>query len=156
MVKAYGKLLPGGMFAWQADPRGVGRFMARFQSLWFWVAAGGTLAVLLALGVFWLVRAGRHDALPPIAAGIAFGAASSHPNVEFTNRLLSRFPLGSDAAALSGELDHEGFTVDAAHGKANIKSGKGWPCLEILEVDWKADTRNRIASLDGYYFSACL
>jgi hypothetical protein len=99
---------------------------------------------------------GRHEELPPIAAGIAFGAASPHPNPEFTRRLRARFPIGSDVAALSDELDREGFTVDAAHGKANIKSGKGWPCLEILEVDWKADARNRIASLDGYYFSACM
>lgn len=130
--------------------------MARFQALRFWVAAGGALAVLLVLAAMWLLRAGRHEELPPIAAGIAFGAASSHPNPEFTQRLRARFPIGSNVALLSGELDHEGFTVDTAHGKANIKSGKGWPCLEIVEVDWKADARNRIASLDGYYFSACL
>jgi hypothetical protein len=130
--------------------------MARFQALRFWVLAGGTLAILLVLAMVWLVRAGRHEELPPIAAGIAFGAASSHPNPEFTQRLRTRFPIGSNVSALSGELDHEGFMIDAAHGKANIKSGKGWPCLEILEVDWKNDTRNRVASLDGYYFSACL
>jgi hypothetical protein len=130
--------------------------MARFQALKFWVFAGGALAILLVLASVWLVRAGRHEELPPVAAGIAFGAASSHPNPEFTQRLRTRFPVGSNVAALSDELGHEGFTVDAAHGKANIKSGKGWPCLEILEVDWKSDARNRIASLDGYYYSACL
>jgi hypothetical protein len=130
--------------------------MARFQALRFWVVAGAALAILLILAMVWLVRAGRHEELPPIAAGIAFGAASSHPNLEFTNRLRARFPIGSNVAALSDELDREGFTIDAAHGKANIKSGKGWPCLEILEVDWKSDARNRVAALDGYYFSACM
>jgi hypothetical protein len=130
--------------------------MARFQALRFWVVAGGTVATLLVLAMVWLMRAGRHEELPPIAAGIAFGAASPHPNPDFTRRLRARFPIGSDVAALSDELDREGFTLDAAHGKANIKSGKGWPCLEILEVDWKADARNRIATLDGYYFSACM
>jgi hypothetical protein len=144
------------MSAWQAESRGAGRFMARFQALKFWVSAGGALAILLGLAMVWLMRAGRHEELPPVAAGIAFGAASSQPNPEFTQRLRARFPIGSDVAALSNELDREGFTVDAAHGKANIKSGKGWPCLEILEVDWKAGPRYRIASLDGYYFSACL
>ena len=130
--------------------------MARFQALRFWVVAGGTVATLLVLAMVWLMRAGRHEELPPIAAGIAFGAASPHPNPDFTRRLRARFPIGSDVAALSDELDREGFTLDAAHGKANIKSGKGWPCLEILEVDWKADARNRIATLDGYYISACM
>ena len=130
--------------------------MARFQALRFWVVAGGTVATLLVLAMVWLMRAGRHEELPPIAAGIAFGAASPHPNPDFTRRLRARFPIGSDVAALSDELDREGFTLDAAHAKANIKSGKGWPCLEILEVDWKADARNRIATLDGYYFSACM
>src|SRR5271155_4982489 len=130
--------------------------MARFQALRFWVMAGGAVAILLVLAMVWLARAGRHEELPPIAAGIAFGAASSHPNAEFTQRLRTRFPIGANVAAMSDELDTEGFTVDAAHGKANIKSGKGWPCLEILEVDWKADARGRIASLDGYYFSACM
>jgi hypothetical protein len=128
----------------------------RFQALGFWVVAGGVIAVLLVLAVVWLMRAGRHDELPPIAKGIAFGAAGSHPNPEFTQRLRARFPIGSNVAPLSNELDSEGFTIDAARGKANIKSGKGWPCLEIVEVDWKADAHNRIVSLDGYYFSACL
>jgi hypothetical protein len=130
--------------------------MARFQALRFWVVTAGAVAILLVLATVWLVRAGRHEELPPIAAGIAFGAASSHPNPEFTGRLRARFPLGSNVAALTDELDHEGFTLDAGRGKANIKSGKGWPCLEILEVDWKADARNGIAALDGYYFSACM
>ena len=130
--------------------------MARFQALRFWVVTAGAVAILLVLATVWLVRAGRHEELPPIAAGIAFGAASSHPNPEFTIRLRARFPIGTNVAALTDELDREGFTIDAAHGKANIKSGKGWPCLEILEVDWKADARNRIATLDGYYFSACM
>jgi hypothetical protein len=128
----------------------------RFQASGFWVAAGGAVVLLLVLATVWLTRAGRREELPPIAAGIAFGTASSHPNAEFTQRLRARFPTGSNVAALTDELDREGFTVDGAHGKANIKSGKGWPCLEILEVDWKADARARIASLDGYYFSACL
>jgi hypothetical protein len=130
--------------------------MARFQALKFWVLAGWALAILLGLATVWLMRAGRHEELPPVAAGIAFGAASSHPNPEFTQRLRARFPIGSDVAALSNELDSEGFMIDATHGKASIKSGKGWPCLEILEVNWKSAARNRVASLEGYYFSACL
>jgi hypothetical protein len=130
--------------------------MAHFQALRFWVVTGGAVAILLVLTLVWLARAGRHEELPPIAAGIVFGGASSRPNAEFTNRLHARFPLGSKLAVLSDELDREGFTLDTARGKANFKSGKGWPCLEILEVDWKADARARIASLDGYYFSACM
>ncbi len=130
--------------------------MARFEALRFWVLTGGAVALLLVLAIIWVAHAGRREELPPIAAGIAFGGASSHPNPEFTRRLRARYPIGSGIAALTDELDREGFTIDDAHGKANIKSGKGWPCLEILEVDWKADPRNRIASLDGYYFSACM
>jgi hypothetical protein len=130
--------------------------MARFQALGFWVVTGGAAAILLVLGVVWLVHDGRHAELPPVASGIAFGASSLHPNPDFTARLHARFPIGSPVAALTDELDSEGFTVDAAHGKANFKSGQGWPCLNILLVNWKPDPRARIASLDGYYFSACL
>ena len=88
--------------------------------------------------------------------GLRSELSSLQPNAEFTRRLRTRFPIGSNAGALTDELDREGFNIEPAQGKANFKSGKGWPCLNILLVNWKADARARIAALDGYYFFACV
>jgi hypothetical protein len=135
---------------------GVIRRMARFQALRFWVVAGGAVAIVFALALVWLLRSAKHDELPPLAAGIAFRGGSLEPNPAFTRRLRARFPVGSNAAALTDELDREGFNVDPAQGKANFKSGKGWPCLNVLLVDWKLDARARIASVYGYFNYVCL
>lgn len=128
----------------------------RFQALGFWVVAGGVVVVVLMLAMLWLVRSARHDEIPPLAAGITLGTGSLEANPAFTRRLRARFPIGSNVAVLTSELDREGFTVDAAKGKANFKSGKGWPCLNVLLVNWSADARSRIVSVDGYFNFICL
>lgn len=131
--------------------------MARFQALKFWIVTGGAVAILLVLGAVWLVHESTHKELPPIADGLSFGAASPDPNPQFTRRLRARFPIGSDAHTMSDELEREGFSIDAEQGLAKFEPRNNHlPCLEILRVGWKTDARNRIASLDGYYFSACL
>ena len=127
-----------------------------FRALGFWVLISLLIVAAFIRGFALLLHPHHGRELPPLARGIPFGAASPLPNPEWTLRLKARFPPGSEVHAMTEELDSEDFTVDAKAHRASFKWGRGWPCLEILEVDWTENAEARIASIEGFHYSACL
>ena len=129
---------------------------AKFRAPLFWVVTTLAVVGLFAGGFLWLLKSGEPD-IPPIAKGLAFVGASDalHPNSEWTARLRARFPVGSDAHAMVGELLHEGFSVDYDIGLAKYSSHRSFPCVDGFTVRWTTDAQGRIASLEGYRVSVC-
>jgi hypothetical protein len=129
---------------------------AQFRAPVFWVVTMLVVVGLFAGGFVWLLKSGQPD-IPPIAQGLAFVGASDalHPNTEWTARLHSRFPIGSDTHGMVGELLHEGFSVDPDIGLAKYSSHRSFPCVDGFTVRWTANSSSRITSITGYRVSVC-
>lgn len=87
-------------------------------------------------------------------------AGGSRQNRALHARLVSRFPVGSSAAALVVELQNEGFSLDRQTTTGGVRRAHwhrdGMPCADDAEVSWTADAKGRLATIDGSYGYACL
>jgi hypothetical protein len=127
---------------------------AKFRAPSFWIVAG-LLALVLLAGSFVVLLLGRGEQrLPLVAADITTGGRFSDP--QFTAQLRQRFPPGSDVESLIDELQREKFSVDVAGRRAFFKLGKGWPCFDILTVEWQQDARRHLTAIDGTYRPFCI
>jgi hypothetical protein len=129
----------------------------RVQSPGFWVVAFGLVIVAVGVAFLWLARASKPD-VPGVARGVSFAGPITWPKpyAPWTARLVARFPLRSDANAMTRELLSEGFTVTPAQGEADYKAQKGFPCIDDYKIRWTADARGKLTSLSGFYFYSCI
>ena len=71
--------------------------------------------------------------------------------------LRRHFPLGSSAAPLRDALRAEGFKFGAPPDQETAKFSWGTVvCEEWVQIDWKADAKDRLTALEAYYRNACL
>ena len=123
---------------------------------WFWILTAALILAVFLRGFAWLLHERRATVLPPLLQGVSFAGPGREANPAWTARLRSRFPLGSNAGALTSELAAEDFTLYPMDERANFKPRKTYPCTEIYEVRWRQNSLARLTSLAGYYFSVCI
>jgi len=109
-------------------------------------------ALVVCLGGYWAYwewQAGGFRPQPRLVRGLAFGRS------EISLRLRQRYPIGSDVQRLQGDLAHDAFQVASARQSARAEWGDGVPCRYFVRVDWRADGKGRLASIEGDYENAC-
>jgi hypothetical protein len=127
------------------------------------VLSGVVLAVANPIGaaavIMWL--SGYPTQPPPIVEGVVTRSdwpGGKAPSEKVTVALQQRFPVGSDARALFQELLKEGFKDSGIRDGARVAtfSWGNAVCGQILTVMLTADGHDRLASIKGYYSTACL
>jgi len=100
---------------------------------------------------------GCTDMPPPIVYDLPEGASAA--TAAFDQRVKTRFPAGSDEAALRDELLREGFVIRASEDSppifvATYERGDS-TCRVDWTIQWRADG-GRIAELGAKYTPTCL
>jgi hypothetical protein len=112
-----------------------------------------TLYVVAAIII--AVLALRWTSAPPIARNLPSNIAAA--NIEFKERLKSRFAVGLAESELMSDLDEQGFRPPVSYRdtKYTTFTATSIPCELTWTVIWRADQENKITSIDGSYSAAC-
>jgi hypothetical protein len=124
------------------------------------VISVAVLAIVAAFGSSFLVSYFRP--VPSFAAGISTGVKTDkEAAAQLTKKLLQGFPLGSPEAALTAELERQGWS--AVHTDNINKSDRPWRYVdfkrpvnllfvELSTVMWQSDENGRLIAIEGGYF----
>jgi len=130
---------------------------------YFVVALGQRLLALVLVIALLLagIEAWQWFGKPEIIRGIASGfliTGSPRAKSEFSDRVRTRFPIGSPEAEVVGELMREGFyDQNSFRGKQWLIFREGWfPCMNSWRVGWRADSSGTIEEIDGLIDASCL
>jgi hypothetical protein len=85
-------------------------------------------------------------------------SATTEP--ELRERVLERFPLGSEAVELRAEIERQGSGIVSAPSPTGIRyaalvQGRGFPCKPVVRILWREGPTGRITKLDAELVSVC-
>jgi hypothetical protein len=97
----------------------------------------------------------RRASVPPIARNLPSKIAAA--DIEFKERLRSRFPVGMAEADLVRDLKEQGFRPPVSYRDTKYATftANSVPCELTWSVGWRADPEGKITDIDGSYSATC-
>ena len=97
----------------------------------------------------------RWTSVPPIARDLPSNIAAA--DIEFKERLKSRFPVGMAESDLVGDLKVQGFRAPVSYRASTYTtfSTTSIPCELTWTVIWHADPEGKVLDVDGSYSASC-
>jgi hypothetical protein len=97
----------------------------------------------------------RWSSIPPIARDLPSNIAAA--DIEFKERLRSRFSIGMAESDLVRDLQAQGFRSPVSYRDTKYVtfSTISIPCELTWSVGWRADPEGKITDIDGSYSATC-